>query len=421
MISKFTRKIAKRYLWAKKSEAFISIVSIFALIGVAVGVAVLNITMSIMTGFEQELQNKLVGSSHIYIGRVNGGISNYDKLIDRVQALQSIKGLSPYVQGQVMLSANGKSQGLLLKGIIKDSLTYKELQSYQTNQILLDSIFEPTVVESDINEQAFVSNILLGQELIRRLGVVSGEFVSALSPQVVSGPFGLAPRSKRFFVKGFYKAGLSGYEEALAYTDLNSAQNFFKLPNQITGLEISVNNPERAPAVKQTIISELREMGLFDYYVQDWTELNKGLWEAIKLEKRVYFIVLLLLIVLASFSIVTTLVMIVLEKRKDIAVLRTLGASASVIRNIFILMGTIIGFLGTIIGLILGYIACVLLDTYGFQLPENVFPTDTVPVVINLTNFMIVGISAFLICIMATIYPARKASSLKPSEILRYE
>lgn len=425
MFNSFIKKIANRYIWSRKSEAFISIVSIFAVLGVAIGVAVLNITLSIMTGFETELQNKLVGSSHVFIGKVAGNIDNWERVSSSIEEIDGITGVSPYAQGQVMLSDKRSSHGLLIKGIIKDGSAYEELKSYQLSDEEVSSIFTTTKVRNELSTgevtQADLPNILVGNGLSRKLGLHTDKIVSLISPNVVSGPFGLAPRYKRYNISGFYKSGLSGYEEGLAYTSLKAVQKFFKLGKSITGFEISVNDPKKAPQIKQEIISKLREMKFYDLYVQDWTETNKGLWDAIKLEKRVYFIVLLLLIVLASFSIVTTLVMIVLEKRKDIAVLRTLGASSRNIRNIFIYIGAFIGFSGTVLGLILGYIVCLFLSEFGFELPKNVFPTDTVPVVINISNFILVGVCAFVICLLATIYPARRASKLEPCEILRYE
>lgn len=405
----FSRKIALRYLFSKKGETFISAVSIFAVLGVALGVAVLNITMSIMSGFEDELHKKLVGSSHIYIGSVAGEVDDYNLVIKKLKTINEIKTASAYVQGQVMLTIGKRSQGLLIKGIGENSPVFDELKNIKKEIFFAESL--------DVQ----LPKLLVGEQLKRRLGLYERQKVALLSPQMVSGPVGLAPRYKSFQIADFYNSGSSGYEEAFLYTTLTDAQKFFRLQDTVTGIEISLFEPNQAHLIKKKIIDELRILGKFNFYVQDWTELNSGLWEAISLEKRAYFIVLLLLIVLASFSIVTTLIMIVLEKRKDIAVIRTFGASSKTVRNIFLYMGGGIGLVGTVLGLVLGLAGCWVLTTYGFPLPENVFPTDTLPVKVSFLNFIFVGIIAWIICFVATLYPAIRASKLEPCEILRYE
>jgi len=261
--------------------------------------------------------------------------------------------------------------------------------------------------------------IVIGQELSLSLGLYPGMTIALLSPQVSASPMGLVPKYKRFVVSQVYKSGLSNYESALVYIDLREAQKFFRMGDGVTGIEVRVNNVDEAPQIAQKILNSLE--GIQSFYTQDWTTVNKPLWDAIRLEKKVYFIVLLLIIVMASFSIISTLVLLVLEKRGDIAVLRTLGARRVDIGNIFRLQGAIIGGLGTILGLILGYIACIVLDQYGFPLDERIFPISQVPVRIDLLNFAVVGISSFVICLLATIYPAYRASRLEPASVLRYE
>ena len=270
-----------------------------------------------------------------------------------------------------------------------------------------------------------MSGVVVGRELARNLSLFRGETLSLLSPQVASSPFGLVPRFKRFAVTGIYRSGMAGYEESLAYVSLENAQKFFRTGDAVTGFDVQVHDVENAPQIASKIRDFLNngESGLRGggFYAEDWKNRNSELWEALKLEETVYFIVLLLLIVLASFTIISALIMIVIEKRKDIAVMRTLGATTSSVANIFRFQGAIIGALGTILGTIGGYGLAVALDKYGFQLPENVFPTTTVPVQMNFVNFLIVGLAAFLICCLSTIYPAWRASKLAPSEVLRYE
>lgn len=425
MFNFFVKKIAKRYLWTKRGEAFINVVSVFSIVGVALGVAVLNIAMAIMAGFESELHNKLVGSSHIYIGRIAANVEDYQALQDRLNKIPEITLSAPYVQGQVLLNGEGTSQGLMLKGILKDSPSFKELKSYDADlskleQLNVTQVYESTLADGTVQKSELPA-LFLGEGIKRQVKVYSGLPVSVLSPQTASSPFGLNPRYRRFMPVAFFKSGLSGYEESIAYTSLAAAQEFFRQKDSVTGFEITVKDPNLAPKIAAQISDILREQGKLDYYVQDWTRLNSGLWQAIKLEKQVYFIILLLLIALASFSIVTTLVMIVLEKRRDIAIMRTFGASAKDISSIFIYLGASIGTIGTLAGLILGFLGAVGLEQYGFPLPKNVFPTDTLPIKIEPLTFLVVAIASFIICLLATLYPARRAGKLNPSEILRFE
>lgn len=425
MFNLFVKKISGRYLWTKRGEAFINVVCIFSVIGVALGVAVLNIAMAIMAGFEEELHNKLVGSSHIYIGRIAGSVDSYQEIQNDLKKIPEITSAAPYIQGQVMLNGEGASQGLMLKGISKGSPSYNEIVSFGTTTEKINKIYLPQIVES-ADSQGNLTNselpgLFLGEGLRRVLKVYEGLPVSVLTPQTSASPFGLNPRYRRFVPVGFFKSGLSGYEESIAYTSLETAQEFFRLKNSVTGFEVTVSRPELAPKIAEKIKDIFRSQGKADYYVQDWTRLNSGLWQAIKLEKQVYFIILLLLIALASFSIVTTLIMIVLEKRRDIAVMRTFGASSNTVFSIFIRLGASIGLIGTVSGVILGFIGAIGLREFGFPLPKNVFPTDVLPIKIEPLTFLIVAVASFVICLLATIYPARRAGKLNPSEILRFE
>ena len=413
----FSKKIALRYLWSKRAEAFISIITVFAIIGVAVGVAVLNITMSIMTGFEHELRSKIVGDSHIVVYKFGDSINSWQDVLLEIKKNKDVVAASPFTQNQALISIAGKSRGVMVKGIQSSGELASKLEGYLMNRSDLKYVFNGD--ENDSNDS--LPGIVLGQELFNQLGIIPGTKVSILSSQTSSTPFGLSPRFRRFSARSSYQSGLSAYEEALAYVDLKEAQKFFKTGDSISGVEIMVSDIDNSSLTAESIRNALTSRFGGGFYAQDWTQSNKELWEALKLEKQVYFIVLLLLIVLASFSIVSTLIMIVMEKRKDIAVMKTLGASTSSIAQIFRIQGAVIGLCGTIGGSVIGYLSCIALKHYGFPLPENVFPTDVVPVLISPMNFCIVAVSAFLICLLSTWYPARRASQVEPSEALRYE
>jgi len=423
---RFSKKIALRYLWSKRAEAFISIISIISVIGVAIGVMVLNIVMAVMTGFEHELREKIVGTdSHIVVNnRFGGRIDGWRDASAAISQVQGVKSVSAFTYNQVLIRSDSRSSGLLVRGIVKDSASAQQVQTYLSSNESLDPLFKPptvTVLNASGDEQeATIPGILIGKSLARSLGVFVGTPVSILSPQVTSTPFGLVPSFRRFVVVGTYSSGLVEYESGVAYIALDEAQRFFGLQDGVSGLEVRVSDINKAPETAKLILDKLGG-ATAGFAVRDWTETNRPLWEAIQLEKRVYFIVLLLIIVMASFSIVTTLIMIVLEKRKDIAIMKTMGASTASVSWIFRIQGAVIGGLGTIIGLVLGFVGCVALKKFGFPIDERIFQMSTLPIHIDPVNFVLVGIAAFAICFFATMYPARRAAQLEPSDVLRYD
>lgn len=422
----FSRKIALRYLWSKRSEAFISIITVVSVIGVAIGVMVLNIVMAVMTGFEHELRDKIVGTdSHIVINGAGGaGIWGWRDTSEKIKKVTGVVSVSPFTYHQVLIRSETRAAGVLIRGIEKGSASADQVARYIPPGRSLDSLFNPSSISVTLatgeETEATLPGILVGRSLAQSLGVFAQTPVSVLSPQVTSTPFGLVPSFRRFVVIGAYSSDLVEYESGIAYVSLEEAQKFFDMQGGVTGLEVRVRDINQAPQIAKNILESLGgvDSGLT---ARDWTVTNKPLWDAIQLEKRVYFIVLLLIIVMASFSIVTTLIMIVLEKRKDIAVMKTLGASTPSIGRIFRIQGAVIGGLGTIVGLLLGFLGCWALKTFGFPIDPRIFQMSTLPIYIDPTNFAVTGIAAFLICFFATVYPARRAASLEPSEVLRYD
>lgn len=422
----FSRKIALRYLWSKRAEAFISIITVISVLGVAIGVMVLNIVMAVMTGFEHTLREKIVGTdSHIVVTGAGGaGIFGWQEVAKRVQAIDGVTSVSPFTYHQVLLRTDSRATGLLLRGIEAGSASAEQVARYIPQGRTLEPLFNPAPITVNLatgeESEATLPGILVGRSLSMSLGLFAGMPVSILSPQVTSTPFGLVPSFRRFVVVGSYSSGLGEYESGVAYISLPEAQKFFDMQGSVTGLEVRVRDINNAPAIAKVIVDTV-DAGPMGLSARDWTVSNKALWDAIQLEKRVYFIVLLLIIVMASFSIVTTLIMIVLEKRKDIAVMKTLGASTPSIGRIFRIQGAVIGGLGTALGLVLGYLGCWGLREFGFPLDEKIFQMSTLPVKIEPFNFAAVGVAAFLICLFATVYPARRAASLEPSDVLRYD
>jgi lipoprotein-releasing system permease protein len=420
----FSKKIACRYLWSKRSEAFVTIITAISIVGVALGVMVLNIVMAVMTGFEHELREKIVGAnSHIVVKAVGGRVEGWSEIAQKLLAVPGVQSVSPFTYHQALIRTNAGAAGLLIRGIAPGSAGEAQVVGYSSAEVVRDLFEPPAITQTDPagNEgEVELPGIVVGRELAQSLGLFTGTPISILSSGVVSSPFGLVPRYKRFVVVGTYRSGLVEYESGLAYVALREAQSFFKMGEAVSGLEIRVNDIDESPRIAR-LVGDALGGAASGYAVQDWTQTNKPLWDAIRLEKKVYFIVLLLIVVMASFSIVSTLIMIVLEKRKDIAVLRTLGASERSIGAIFKIQGAVIGGIGTFSGLALGLVGCLALRRYGFPLDERIFQMSTLPIRIEPVNFLLVGIAAFAICAVATIYPARRASALQPSDVLRYE
>ena len=420
----FESFVARRYLRSKRKEVFISIITVISVLGVAISVMVLNMVLAIMTGFELELQSKLIdATSHLTFKRLGGDIAEYEPLVAQVRAQPNVLSAEPFTFNQALISTAHGSRGILIRGE-SDSASFRtKMEKMNAVRVQIERLFHPPPVEVKRPDGAIDSvtlpGLIIGKALSDKLGLYPGDIVNVFSPQLGSSPKGLIPKVRRFQILGLYNSGLAEYEAGLAYTDLSTAQLFFDLNSSVSGIEASVTDMYKARTFGEQILDKLSPND--QLYFSDWTEPNKPLWEAIQLERRVYFIVLLLLILIASFSIVSTLVMVVMEKSRDIAILKCLGAADSSILRIFILQGSIIGTTGIIIGTILGYLGCIALREVGFPLDESVFSLKQVPVHLDALSFVIVAISAFVITLLAGVYPALRAARLKTADALRYE
>ncbi|MDH3444464.1 MAG: ABC transporter permease, partial [Deltaproteobacteria bacterium] len=323
---------------------------------------------------------------------------------------------APTIYGQVMLTSGTRVSGVVVRGV--DPLRagqVVDLKGYLLKGDLADLNSQHAIQVED--RKVLLPGIILGDRLASQLGVFEGSPVQVVSPLGSPTAIGVIPRVRRFVVTGIIKTGMSEIDSAVVFMGLADAQKFFELEGAATNIEVRVRDVKNARAVAERLQQQLG----FPYFAEDWTRLWPNLFSALQLEKTVYFLVLLLMILVGAFNIVSTLVMIVMEKRKDIAILRSMGATQKSIRKIFLFKGCVIGVVGTVLGVILGLLVCGLIAQYEFALPEGMFLISTVPVRVYWSNFLLVAIASFVVCLLASIYPSRQAAKLDPVEIIRYE
>ncbi len=399
--------ISLRYLRAKRKQVLLSIITFISIGGVALGVTALLVTLSVMNGFKSDLTNKILGTyAHIVVLHQTGqGLSNYTGVQKEIENIPHIIASAPFVYGQIMLKAGDNVAGAVVKGI------NPEAESKITD-------LRRNITAGNLDTLNGSKSIILGSELARNLGVVLNEEVFLISPMGVVSAFGFIPRMEKFTVGGIFNSGMYDYDSNLSYVSLQSARDFFNLGEKITGIAVKTDNPYRAQEVSLNMQEELG----FPYWVRSWMVTNRNLFSALRLEKITMFIILVLIILVAAFNIVATLMMMTMEKTKDIGILKAMGATRKNITRIFIFEGLIIGVIGTVLGCIGGFAISKLLDVYQFiNIPSDVYYLDRLPVEMQLGDFLIVAISAIAISLLATIYPSYKAGKLDPCEAIRCE
>ena len=410
--------IGLRYLQSRRRERFISLITVISVLGVMIGVMTLNVVMGVMTGFEEVLRDRLLGiNAHIAIMKPGGVLQGYRELSQRVMNEQGVVAAAPLVYGQVMVTAGRRVAGVVVRGVDpKLTAAVVDITQYIKEGTLSDlSKLHAVSADGQVSE---APGIIIGSRLAGQLGITVGDTVQLVSPLGTPTALGLIPRIRRFYVAGIFESGMHEYDNTLVYMNLADAQKFFELGDVATTIEVRVRDVYEARAIATQI---QRDLGL-PYWTEDWSRLWPNLFSALRLEKTVYFLVLLLMILVGAFNIISTLTMVVMEKRKDIAVLQSMGATRQSIKKIFLFKGCVIGGIGTLLGMALGYGVCLLIQRYQFiELPKDVFLISTVPVRIYLSNFSLVACASFAICLLASIYPARQAAKLDPVEILRYE
>jgi lipoprotein-releasing system permease protein len=401
--------IALRYLRSKKKHRGLSVNTAISIGGVAVGVMALLVVLAVMSGFQQDLQKKILGANaHIIVRDYRGAMSGYDRVAAVLKNHKDVVSFAPFVLGQVMVSYEKRAHGVFLRGIDPDT----ERKTTDIIQHIKEGGFE------GLSERSGLPGIILGSELAAQLGVFVGDTINIVSPIGEIGPMGMLPKVKQFKVAGIFEIGMFEYDSNLVLTGMKAAQDFFGMDSEISGIEIRLHDIYKAPEVTKRLRAELG----FPYEVMDWMTMNKNLFSALRLEKFAMFVILVLIVLVASFNIISNLIMNVIEKSREIAILKAMGATNSGIMTVFMLQGLFIGLIGTVIGITGGYLLAYVLNTYQIiKLPADVYYLNHLPVLMKLSDFIVIATSAIVISFLATLYPAWQAAKLNPVEPLRYE
>lgn len=407
--------IGLRYTRAKRRTQFISFITLTSVLGIALGVTALIAVLSVMNGFEAELRERILGmTSHSTITGRYGDLENWQALEQRLKGQPHIQGTAPFVEGEVMISADRRVSGTMLRGI---DPAYEPRVSEVGNKMHIGEL-------TDLKPGEY--GIILGRELANYLGAMIGDKITVISPQLNATPAGVMPRLKRFTVIGIFQVGMFEYDRNMALIHITDASKLFRLGDNVSGLRLKLDDLFNAPE-----LSEKLAIALYgDYRVSDWTKAHDNFFRAVKTEKRVMFIILMLIVAVAAFNIVSTLVMVVTDKRGDIAILKTQGLSNSAVMGIFIVLGGLIGVVGTLLGTLGGVLLALNIETIVPAIEKalgvhfmaaDVYYISEVPSKLIWADVYVIAAMAAGLSLLATLYPAWQASKVNPAEVLRYE
>lgn len=415
MFSAFEWMMAMRYLRARRQEGFISVIAWFSLVGIALGVATLIIVMSVMNGFRQELLERILGiNGHLSVyGPVSGQMTDYEPILDQLQDLDGVISVNALVEGQVMASANGIAKGAIVRGIRAEDLEKRKIVADNIKQGSLEAFKGDNV-------------IMMGARLARTMGVTVGDDVTLISPKGNVTAFGTVPRMRAFKVVGTFEIGMYEYDSGFIFMPLEASQIYFKLKDGISNLEVFVANPDTAPQVGIELQRALQGQAS----VHDWQRANSSFFNAIQVERNVMFLILTLIILVAAFNIISSLIMLVKDKGRDIAILRTMGATRGMIMRIFLIAGASVGVIGTMAGFGLGLafasniegIRRFIEQFTGTDLfAAEIYFLSQLPAVVDPTEVTAIVLMGLGLSFLATIYPSWRAAKIDPAEALRYE
>ena len=414
MVPYFERFIAFRYLGSKRKEGLISVIAWFSLVGIALGVATLIIVMSVMNGFRTELLTRILGlNGHITVYDRQAPIKDFSQLALRIGEIPSVLYVTPQIQGQAMIMIDGKATGVLIRGL--DPLIMQN-----------KSLIKKNIVAGKLKEFGSGADIVIGKRLADRIGVAFGDKVLLISPTSSTTAFGNMPRIKAFKVAAVFNVGMYEYDNTFAYMPLSQAQLFFKSGDAVNALEVEIKNPAKVGELRE----KLEKILSGNRYALDWKQRNSSFFNALKVERNVMFLILTLIILVAAFNIISSMIMLVYDKTSSIAILRTMGASRAAITRIFFLSGSIVGFVGTAAGLVLGVVFCLNIESIrglmesltGTELfSAEIYFLSKLPAEIAWIEVAYVVAMALFLTFIASIYPAWRASRTEPAEVLRGE
>ncbi len=402
--------LGMRYLKAKRKQAFISVITVISALGVMVGVMSLVVVLSVMNGFRADLMSKILGvNSHLLVLNFGGAFEDYGKVAERIGKLDGVVASTPFINTQVMINNAGNVTGSVLRGIDPESAD---------DVVSIGNMIKEGSLDSLRNRSDGLPAIIIGRELSRQIGADLGDIVTVISPEGKLTPLGRAPNTREHKVTAIFDSGMYEYDASMAYISLEEAQDFLALDDRVTGLGVKVKDVFKSDRIAESIEEELG----YPYRTRDWKAMNKSLFAALKLEKITMFVILTMIVLVGALNIISTLVMVVMGKTRDVSILRAMGASAKSVMSIFMLQGLLVGLVGTLAGLASGLGICHLLAKYKFiDLDPTVYYIHTLPVKVVLGDVCVVALVAVLISFLATIYPSWYASKLNPVEGIRYE
>lgn len=416
--------IGLRYLRAKRKSTFISIITFISTAGVALGVMALIVVLAVMTGFEEDLTDKILGTNaHVVVMSTSGAINDYPSVMNKMKSVQGVVAATPFIYSQVMLSNGPNVSGVVLRGIEPET----DIQVTNLSKSIVEGKLAGLDKESSSSmESPAMPGIIIGKELAKNLNIFVGDTLNVVSPQGNITPFGMVPKTKRFRVAGLFNTGMFEYDSTLAYIGLRQAQDFLSLDKAVTGIQLKVKDVYQSDKIANVINQGFG----YEYFARDWMQMNKNILFALKTEKMVMFIILTLIVLVAAFGIASTLFMVVMEKTKDIAILKSMGATGASIMKIFVLEGLIIGVAGTVVGVLSGlliahnleFIVDLVKTLTGFELfSRDVYYLDHFPSKVVPRDVLLISVTAIFISFVATLYPSWQGSRLPPAEALRYE
>ncbi|MBW1743719.1 MAG: lipoprotein-releasing ABC transporter permease subunit [Deltaproteobacteria bacterium] len=414
--------VGLRYLRAKRKQAFISVITFISIAGVTLGVMAMMVVLAVMTGFGKDIRSKILGANaHIRIMSRSGTLDKHQEAMATIEAVEGVEASAPFILNQVMLRRGSHVSGAVLRGIDPSRAGKVVDLEKSVKDADLQALTRGSSADTD-NEDSGEGppGIIVGKELARLLGAYPGDQVYVVSPfgGSLTPVGGRIPHMKKFRVVGLFDSGMYDYDATFAYVSLESAQRLFKLGQSVHGIEVKVDDIYGVGKISSALLERLGSA----YWTQDWMQMNKNFFSALKLEKAVMFIILALIILVAAFNIISTLIMMVMEKNKDIAILKSMGASSKSIMRIFMLDGLVIGVTGTVLGIMGGSVLCFLLKRYQFvKLPSDVYYISTLPVLVQVLDVALIAFSAIAISFLATLYPSYQASRLDPAAAIRYE